>query len=253
MATLTATLATVSVGDITINGYEVEGLEGYRHSLTQIEACVSGYNDSVRRILHKLSMAQKVQTQRLKVNHSKGSSDGASNLSSLVSLVDTETASILIMELACEGNVKAKALVTAFMYETLTRRLDIAFGKHRNEVEYQALADAAYKSLRDKFRREYLPKFHNYLDRDWRTLQKLPTGVQCQSHWQARQVYALKKAVGLEYKTDVDDYSEAALVVYEQALLDYDCFRRTGLTHEQSLSALAKQENSRQRREQVLK
>jgi len=237
--TYTATKAEVHIGDTVVYGYSVEGLQGYRHSLRQIAACVGEHSSTVDRILHQFSMPQNAKICRLKVLHSNCSFDAA-NLNSLTTLLTTEDACFVFAQLAAKGNTKALAIVVALMVTTLTQRFDAAFGVHRSAADYQALTDAAYASLRDKFRRNYIPKFRSHLELEWKKLEQIPAGIRCQSHWQAHQVYALKRAIGLPEKTDVDGYDMQQLLCYEQALLDYDCFRRAKATHQQALGLLKK-------------
>lgn len=241
--TYIATKAEVHIGDTVVYGYSVEGLQGYRHSLRQIGACVGVNHETVAATVKPV--AEDLPVVCLKVLRCKDKPVAEDfDFNPRVTLLTTEQVTFVFAQLTAKGNIKALALIVALASTTLTTRLDAAFGVHRSAVEYQALTDAAYASLREKFRSNYIPKFRSHLELAWTKLEQIPAGIRCQSHWQAHQVYALKRAIGLPEKTDVDDYDMSQLLCYEQALLDYDCFRRAKATHQQALGLLKKTQTS---------
>jgi hypothetical protein len=232
---LSAELAYVSVGGVRINCYRVEGMEGYYHSVNQLAAALSVHRMFASRTKVWKSMSQKTLCCRLQT---LGSKTKSMSQISRVTLLSTMFTNEILLEMS-QTNATAYAIVGALMERSLTQMADVAFGVHRSDAEYQALTDAAYSLLRDKFRKQYIPKFHDYLVAAWRKLTKVPTGIQSSSHWRANEVYKLKKAIGLDYLTTVDEYTLPDLQRYEQALLDYDCQRRSGLSHRAAYRKLA--------------
>lgn len=233
----------LSVGDVKLYGYRVDGLEGYWHSHNQLCSAFSVHHEVLSTLCKKVNINLDSRKMVRLSATTVGVYDKVHSrevLSSQVTLVPTDTVSQIIVHLSARGNERATAVTVALVSETLTRRLDAAFGVHRSEADYQALTDALYFQLREKFRSEYIPKFRGYLDQEWKQLKRVPQGIRCKSHWQAHQVYALKRAVGIDERTKVDEYDYDSLIVYERALLDYDHFRRLKLTHGQALKNLVR-------------
>lgn len=227
-------------GDLIIRGLRVDGMEGYYCSMRQLAAALSlSSSVQISRVLKQNSAEQKCTEKRLEILPCKQNSAEQATFGHVykVTLLSYEVVNQLLLHFS-RTNDKAFAVVGACVEDSLTRRTDAAFGVHKSEADYQALVDAAYNRLREKFRKQYIPLFHKYLDTEWQQLQQIPTGIKCKSHWRAHQVYELKRNIKIDERTKVHDYNYSDLQVYEQAILDYDCFRRAGAKHRVALGCL---------------
>jgi hypothetical protein len=212
--TVKAVRATITLGDIEIEGYQMPD-GSYKLSQSSTTLAV---NKPPKRMV-QLARSEKGQSL-VALGFEKGLKVAVENSKPVV-LVDIEVAfQFWVLELSI-GNLDALALVSACGVESIERRLDAAFGKIRTEEE----RNERLKN-RQNHREDFHPKFTTWLRQDG-----------CEGNQYAIEFNNFKRLLGLPI-VSVVEYDSRQLRILDVAYIKYDTLRTTGLKHNEVLRSI---------------
>jgi hypothetical protein len=146
MTEIKATRATVTIGNLTIEGFMLPD-GSYRMSQTQAAGAVGlkvqNVSDFLRSNALKSLMGESYTPQTSEIEPDESQGRGGSRINA----VSIEVVSKYWLWQAYRGNKKALALVDALLTETIERRFDAAFGIDRTEQERNDRLSARVQEL----------------------------------------------------------------------------------------------------------